>query len=616
MTRSESIVHETYAKHPDLWEKAWQKEVIRQLAQAAKGGLTSVNPIRYGSQVAALGNPAARATFVKNEISSIIEELVASQGQFRLLLRKAFEDSDVGVLSGAKLRPILESLVSQSLNTPKSSAIVIAVSEHEVYSELANLLSAEVHGMAASGNPPDEPLALNYSLLVYHLRRWRIPFARLGTAIGELDQGPLGVRGHLISIQNRHRPENNSDDFLPPIVPFIPATFSSKIKAQSDIFGVVESESKTIPAGAGFFHRAMPISNPVNSTLLAKYPIANQEIGEEGRKLFYPQYEHTALLFMSLAGIEFLLRSFCPASSAPDEAPTKVIDLHPSLPVPLRDQLLSLCATEGWNIRNRCMHGSFFEIEGRREDLARGSGIHGVPNVDLSNDGSLPENVSALVLQALAALTRHFDAVTIPASTNWTQHFLLTPTELAEANQVYCDILQSVESAKAWRVHIRDYVREVTPCISTPVQWGIMTWVANGALHDAIPGFYFLALFFEPLLRLTLHLAGRPILQRSTSKNTADRVYRIQYLMLDSNGLLSPSNVTWLTDHLDSTEKSTAERVLHLAMKCRDAFAHGAVFRFTEDIRTAYGHMLVKAIQLVVEAGRRHMRGKTTRADQ
>lgn len=609
MTRSERIVHETYSEHPDLWEGAWKKEVIRQLAQTAKEGMILASPIHVGPKIEALADAASRAVLVKNQSLPIIEELAASQSQFRTLLAQAFENSGVGNLSRTQLRSILETLVSQSLTTPQSSAIVSSVSEHDVYSALADMLSVELYGIANSATHPDESVLLNYALLVYHLRRWHTPFAKLKNSLVEFDQCPVGLRGHLISIQNRHRSAKNSDDFLLPIVEFVPAAFSSTLKAQSDIFEVLESESRNIPAGAGFFHRAMPISKLVDPALLARSEVATQAMAEEWRRLVYPQFEHTALLFMSLAGIEFLLRSFCPVILAPNEEPIRVIASYPNLPDLLRDQLINICTREGWNVRNRCMHGSFFEIEGRREDLIRASGIlqnHGVPTLDLTRDGSLPPNVSALALQTLHGLANHLDGSSMPFLTNWTQYFLLSSAELTEAGQVYCDILQSAEAAEAWRKHVRDYVREVAPSISTALQWGIMAWVARGAVNDAVPGFYFLNLLFEPLLRLTLHLAGISVLQCSMSTDKDGHLCRIQYSMLDSRGLLSPANVAFLTDHLSASEKAVAERVLQLATKCRNAVAHGAISQFTDEIRSIYGHILVKAIQLVVEAGVRH----------
>lgn len=230
---------------------------------------------------------------------------------------------------------------------------------------------------------------------------------------------------------------------------------------------------------------------------------------------------------------------------------------------------------------------------------------HGVPTVDLSQDGSLPANVSALVLLKLNELAGHIHSEALTFSNSWTQHFTLTAVELLEASQIHCDILQSREAAEAWRVSIRDFLQEVTPGISTAVQWGVKSWVADEAPQDAVPGFHFLALLFEPLLRLTLHLGGRPVLQHSEEEGCA--VYRVQYLMLDTRGLLDPANIAWLTAHLNVSERRIAERVLALAMKCRNAIAHGAVTRFTNEVRIVYGHVLVKAIQLTVEAGRRQL---------
>ena len=58
--------------------------------------------------------------------------------------------------------------------------------------------------------------------------------------------------------------------------------------------------------------------------------------------------------------------------------------------------------------------------------------------------------------------------------------------------------------------------------------------------------------------------------------------------MLDENGLIRTGNIAWLTMHLDPQERTFAERVLRLAVKCRDAVAHGAMFDYTEDIRRTY----------------------------
>lgn len=48
-------------------------------------------------------------------------------------------------------------------------------------------------------------------------------------------------------------------------------------------------------------------------------------------------------------------------------------------------------------------------------------------------------------------------------------------------------------------------------------------------------------------------------------------------------------------------------RILRLAVKARNALAHGAVVRFDEPTSDGIKRLLAEAIQLLVEAGRHHM---------
>ena len=114
-------------------------------------------------------------------------------------------------------------------------------------------------------------------------------------------------------------------------------------------------------------------------------------------------------------------------------------------------------------------------------------------------------------------------------------------------------------------------------------------------------------LLFEPFLRQTLLFAGRSVLQNQISARGGVPHYRVQYKMMADNGLLTAANIIWLTEALSLAEKPTAERVLRLAVKCRDAVAHGAVFDYTADVRRIYGHLVIKAMQLVIDAGQRHL---------
>ena len=71
--------------------------------------------------------------------------------------------------------------------------------------------------------------------------------------------------------------------------------------------------------------------------------------------------------------------------------------------------------------------------------------------------------------------------------------------------------------------------------------------------------------------------------------------------MLDHRGLLHNDNVQFLTQHLDESEAAVARRTLQLAAKCRNAYAHGAVTELTDNVHTLYGHVVLKAVQLLVE---------------
>lgn len=283
---------------------------------------------------------------------------------------------------------------------------------------------------------------------------------------------------------------------------------------------------------------------------------------------------------MSLAAIECLARSFCPGVCGPDEALPKILKLYPNMPDSLAKDISGLyCpySLEAGNIRNRCLHGSFLEIESRAYDLigASNAAEHlGIPKVDLTKDGSLPSNVSAIVMRVLRGLADFIETSGLTSITTWTNHFLLTSAELNEAKSIHCDVLRDYARADAWRKRIGSFLSDVTPALSTPLKWGLRCWYKLGAdLDETTHGLFFQALLFEPFLRLVLHLAGKNVLQTANSNDAVGPHYRVQYLMLDTHGLLSADNVASLTDHFNSGEKLIAGRALEVAMKCRDAVA-------------------------------------------
>lgn len=534
-----------------------------------------------------------------------IAETISASSDFRTLLASAFCGGDLHPTGGTQLKLIVAGAVACSLNSPTASMILTAVSENEIYPELANLLSKELYTIGSTKPDPDERLLLNYSILIYHLHRWKVPLPQLRELVLSLDQGIQGIRGKLISIQSRHPHLAESDQFLPPNTNHEISSIAPTIRAQSSFLEAIDQESKAIAAGNGLFHRQLDTKRQVDPAFLTGAPHQTQELTEAWRDIFYTQFEHTGLIFMALPAMEFLLRSCCPVEFPPDHPLEAVIKSHTRLSDSLREQIMMIFSPNKLNIRNRCMHGSFLEIEGRRDDLIRASGLleqFGVVTADLSDDGSLPEPVSKLTLATLHALSAELESIAAPFNTTWTEHFLLTEDEKKYASHIHYDFINP-EAAETWRKQIGVYIDSAAPCLATPIKMGMVCWLKNNLELAAVPGFFYLALLFEPLLRLTLHLGGKPVLQTAVSNKNNKEHFRLQYSMIDGRGLISKDNLDWLTNHIPDAEKPNALEMLRLATKCRDAFAHGAIHNIDSDLLLVYGHTLTKAIQLLTEVG-------------
>jgi hypothetical protein len=615
MKKSENIVVQVYKENPDHWKNSWREQCVAQLADTARTYLESINPVSLNKSFINLDDPVKSFSLINISIAeNEIVRILSEPGVFRSQVKTESENQNVGVATKKKIIEIIQPLVEESLNSIESNQILIDITAREIYCALAGKLSRELYAAGKNNTSTDEALEIEISLLIYYLRRWRMPCAQLANTLDLLSKNILGLRGTLLSIQNRHYENDNFDQFSLPLVS-LPSTDSLKgLCINSDLLKTIVDESDQTPAGGGFFHRAMPIGNPVDPSLLnsTKY-ILSEKIAQEGRDLGYRQYEYTALIFLSLAGMEYLLRSYCPSVHTGEASLEGVLNASGYLSSSDVKTLNEVFGSEGWNIRNRCLHGSFLEIEGRRVELIMESGICselGVPYLNLSDDGSLLNNVNSLLLEALRKLSEAITTEQPSFCTNWVKDFHLSDQEMEFGKSVRCDLLESVNTAEAWRIKIRDYLQNVTPCLSIPLQEGIRSWFAPKTGCNTLPGFAYLMLLFEPFLRLTLQLAGRSVVQRTLSNSGGIEHYKIQYRMLDQKGLLSPENIEWLTLHLQPQEKEVAEKVLLLAMKCRNAFAHGAVIIYSDQIRSIYGHLIVKAIQLTVEAGERHLQQK------
>jgi len=303
---------------------------------------------------------------------------------------------------------------------------------------------------------------------------------------------------------------------------------------------------------------------------------------------------------------EFCLRCAAEANPALGLDPryagqTEIVEALPLTDL-LKTELRTLFSSTGPNLRNRSMHGGLLEIESRRVEIIMSSGVAtaiGVPGLNIDKDPYIPMNAAAVALKALSGLDAELAPLGLvhTGSTNWTSHFCLDAADLGFAtglSQPMLDLLNDDEQ----RSSVVGFVREAFPCLSVPVQLGMFDWAEPKPGASPIQLFGLLAVMFEPAMRLVAHAAGFPIFRRGNSAGV--RVAR--YRMLDEQGFLSPDFLTWIENGLPAGEKTDAKYTISTGVRCRDAFAHGAISNFADPIRKAYGAVMAKSLYLLVTA--------------
>jgi hypothetical protein len=113
-------------------------------------------------------------------------------------------------------------------------------------------------------------------------------------------------------------------------------------------------------------------------------------------------------------------------------------------------------------------------------------------------------------------------------------------------------------------------------------------------------------MILEALFRVSVRIHGGSIIKHVVSM-TRDEPVGFRYKMLDQHELCAPDTLDRLVESVDPSEREAAKNVLTLAVKVRDAVAHGAIVTLGMDDGIAMGHLMVKAIQCLVEAGEHEM---------
>jgi hypothetical protein len=114
-----------------------------------------------------------------------------------------------------------------------------------------------------------------------------------------------------------------------------------------------------------------------------------------------------------------------------------------------------------------------------------------------------------------------------------------------------------------------------------------------------------LNMIVEALFRVNVRLHSGNIIKRS-SPEIGEGPIVLRYKMLDQHELCSDETLDRLVESVEPASRELAKKALTLAVKVRDAVAHGAVPTLEQD-DVEMGHLLVKSIQCLVEAGEHEM---------
>jgi len=532
-------------------------------------------------------DPAIRAQLVTADTSiddSCITELLKLQNSLNAaLIQAGFDERSPGRMK-RHLRIILPGLIRQ----PISNTEITANPFPDAWKTAADLLARNAYDQSAQEPSSHMETHLHNTLLLsgFFLGCQYSKAADAEIAFRQLGRPMLSIRGSIVRIV-----ENVSASGVEDQIPRL-SSRSGGIRLQmaglSDLLRATADESQDIAAGNGVLHRVTSGSAPAPAWLV------------QARDIAYRQYEYTLLGYMALASIEQLIRAWASAKGVgPHQSgrPREIARLIPQLgcSAMLEDRLKEVCATSTANIRARVMHSGLLEVETQRTEALFNfvaPATHSYPSP------FSPENICQLCLECLDLLDQEAATASITQKDlAWSGAFWLTTTELDTGRFLYSEFLNSDEQSLWWE-HLSTYLNAVVPNVKQFFSVGFMGWMGSGT--DRLVRFMAAILIFESLYRTTVQLHGIPVLQISGDRH-------IQYRMLDNLQLCAPEILERLTGYIPDGSRPLARRVLELAVKARNAFAHGAVTRMTKEDFDCVGNLVVKSVQALVGTGIRQM---------
>lgn len=509
--------------------------------------------------------------------------------------------------SSGQLRAILTSMASTAVVGLAANATV-ASSLDFVWPLVAHALANEVHHLAISKVP--EWRIHSRLLLTAYFTGCRM--RRLQDVLTDLRQAHdlrLGVRGAFTRIvQHLTRPhcgqQNTIADPAPPLA-LGTNLGAAVVQAEPSWTGIVFAETKAVQLGCGLLHQLVSLNRPIPqaATAAGHSPDMMLLARDEAFRL----YEHCIVAHLATASVEQTLRSIaehfgvqhvrCDLSG--EVAPVGVMSWIGELGLPPKANAAAarLFGAVGGNVRNRVMHASLIDVDMKRyEALLRRTSP---ALVSTTTDPFSIQNIAALCMEALADIDSVCGAFALSASDyGWTSLLDLSPQESAFATHLR--IGMDGPDGVNWQQNLRDFLCVFSPQLGQFVSTSLLTWGRrNGQVLDVAPA----VLAFEAVFRVTCMVLGLPVLNVAVSCNRM----KVQYFMLDREGLMSQQHFRRILVDLPSAMCSDAAETLRIAVKCRNAFAHGALAVASPARVDSILAVLWGATDVMIHAARQHM---------
>jgi len=154
---------------------------------------------------------------------------------------------------------------------------------------------------------------------------------------------------------------------------------------------------------------------------------------------------------------------------------------------------------------------------------------------------------------------------------------------------------------------LRSYLGAMAPLYSVPIKLGILGLLGmHQVANFEFPQFFCQVFVFELACRSVASISGAEILQVSDQGQKR----KVQYRMLDPRNLLSDDSMDKVFGYLEEKERKRARRAVEIAVRVRNAVAHGAIASVTDNAAQCYMHTILTAVECLAKAATHHMTAK------